>query len=232
MLRTFLRKTRTVCWPSLLLAGSAPGFAQAPAAPAPAVQTPAAQTHAQTPGAPAAAGASAAAAGPIPRRMAVIEIQNAVFGTKVGQKAIADLKAKYDPRAKELEQRQNEIRDLQDKLKNAKTDNERASLNQEFNEKNQKFQRDTQDAQSDYQDELRKLMDDLGQKMLPLIDQYLVANGYAVLMNLDNQNNPVIYFSPSVNITKDIIDLYDKLPAAAPAKPAAPPAPAPAKKQP
>ena len=71
------------------------------------------------------------------------------------------------------------------------------------------------------------------------------------MLDVSNQNTPVLYASNTVDITKDVIDLYDKTvftatpaaarpaapaaskPAAAPApKPAAaPPAAAPAKKQ-
>jgi hypothetical protein len=79
------------------------------------------------------------------------------------------------------------------------------------------------------------------------IDKYALANGYAVILDVSNQNGNVLYVASGVDITKDIIDLYDKTnptapgsstpttkPAATPAPkpPAAAPAATPVKKQP
>ena len=53
------------------------------------------------------------------------------------------------------------------------------------------------------------------------------ANAYALVLNVSDQNTPVVYAANGVDITKEIIELYDKMnpssgPTAAPAKPAAP----------
>src|SRR5262249_48220526 len=104
------------------------------------------------------------------------------------------------------------------------------------------YNRDMQDAQDEAQQEQGKLLDELGQKMMQVIDKYAQQNGYAVIIDVSNPQTPVLYASNTVDITKDIIELYDKtapsLPAPNPTTSAPkvratkPAAPAPVKKQP
>ena len=79
--------------------------------------------------------------------------------------------------------------------------------------------------------------------MQVVIDKFALANGYAILLDVSNQATNVLYVATGVDITKDVIEMYDKTTASAPTsakpaapatKPAAPAAPAatPAKKQP
>jgi outer membrane protein len=76
--------------------------------------------------------------------------------------------------------------------------------------------------------------------MMQVIDKYAQANGFSIILDVSNPNTPVMFASNMVNITKDIIDQYDKANAPGAAKPAtpsapakpAPAAPAPVKKQP
>jgi outer membrane protein len=96
-----------------------------------------------------------------------------------------------------------------------------------------------EDAQADLEADQNKLMQQLGQKIMAVIERYARDNGYTIVVDVGNPNTPVIYASPSVEITKEVIELYDKSTAAASApapttatpKPpaAAAPKPAPAK---
>jgi outer membrane protein len=49
-------------------------------------------------------------------KVAAINIQAAIIGTKDGQKAAAELNSKMQPKKRELEQKQSEINGLQDQL--------------------------------------------------------------------------------------------------------------------
>jgi hypothetical protein len=67
--------------------------------------------------------------------------------------------------------------------------------------------------------------------MMQVIDKYAQSNGYSIVLDVSNPNTPVLYASNTIDITKEVIDMYDKTigtapAAAAPAKPAplAPPA--------
>lgn len=179
-----------------------------------------------------------------PSRIGVIEIQTAIVSTKDGQKAAAELNSRLEPRKKELDQKAAEIRDLQDKLQRggeAMADAAKQELTRNIDTKTKLYNRDMEDARSEAEDEQRKLLQDLSGKMMQVIDKYAQANGFSIILDVSNPNTPVMFASNTVNITKDIIDQYDKANApgaAAPAKPASqaapakPPAPSPAKKQP
>ena len=78
-----------------------------------------------------------------------------------------------------------------------------------------------EDAQAEYDQEQRKVLDGLGQKMMQVIDKYAATNGYSVILDVSNPQTPVLYASNAVDITKDIIELYDKAAASAPAAPQA-----------
>jgi len=186
--------------------------------------------------APVAAPAAASAA---PTKVGVIQIQAALAATKEGQKAAAELETKLGPRKKELESRQSEIKDLQDRLQrggNTLSDSAKEDLTRNIDTKTKSYNRQLEDAQAELEAEQQKLVNVLGQKMMAIIDKYAQQNGFAIVLDVSNQNTPVLYASNTVDITKEVIDLYDKTsftptssgtPARS-APPAARPAPAPA----
>ncbi|MGH9559436.1 MAG: OmpH family outer membrane protein, partial [Bryobacteraceae bacterium] len=176
----------------------------------------------------------------------VIQAQSALLSTKDGQKAQADFQIKLEPKKKELEQKAADIRALQDKLQRggpAMADTARDSLTRQIDDQTKRYNRDMQDAQDEGQEEQRKLLDELTGKMMQVIDKYAQANGYSIIIDVTSQNTPVLYASNTVDITKDVIELYDKTmsgtsaspasagPASAtPARRPAAPAPAPVRK--
>jgi outer membrane protein len=178
-------------------------------------------------------------------KVGVIQAQSALLSTKDGQKAVAELDTRLAPRKKDLERKQAEVRELQDKLQrggNAMAEPAKNELMRSIDQKTKSFNRDMEDAQAEAEQEQRKLLDSLSQKMMQVIDKYAQTNGFSLILDVSNPNTPVLYASNTVDITKDIIELYDKSaptgggetsakPAPAPPKPAAPAVPA-VKKQP
>ena len=189
--------------------------------------------------APAAAPAAASAP---PTKVAVIQIQAALAATKEGQKAAADLEVKLAPRKKELDGKQAEIKDLQERLQrggNTLSDSAKEDLTRNIDTKTKSYNRELEDAQAELEQEQQKVVGVLGQKMMAVIDKYAQQNGFAIVLDVSSQNTPVLYASNTVDITKEVIDLYDKTigaaPAAGTAKPAAlapPAAPKPAAPKP
>jgi outer membrane protein len=185
-----------------------------------------------------------------PTKIGVIQIQSALVSTKEGQKAMQEFQARvYEPKKKELDRKAVEIRDLQDKLQRggaAMAQAAKDDIQRNIDAKTKVYNRDMQDAQDEADQEQRKMLDELGQKMMQVIDKYAVSNGYAVIIDVSNPQTPVLYASNAVDITKDIIELYDKsAPSTSPSTsatkppvpsatkpPAVTPAPTPVKKQP
>jgi outer membrane protein len=179
------------------------------------------------------------------QKVAIINIQGAIIGTKDGQKAAAELNSKTAPKKKELEQKQGEISSMQDQLNkgaNTLSDSAKNDLYKNIEAKKKLYQRQVEDAQADLEADQQKLLSQLSQKVFAVIEKYARDNGYTLVVDVSAQNTPVIYASPSIDITKEVIELYDKSTAAAaggsapaspaPKPPAAAPAPKPAPKPP
>src|ERR1700722_10368985 len=164
-------------------------------------------------------------------KFAVINIQGAIISTKDGQKAAAELNAKTAPKKKELEQKQNEINSLQDQLNkgsNTLSDTAKNDLYKNIEAKKKNLQREVEDAQADLEADQNKLLQSLGQKILAVIEKYARDNGYTMVVDVSSPQTPVLYASPSIDITKEIIELYDKNTASGAAPPpTAVPAPKP-----
>ncbi len=85
------------------------------------------------------------------------------------------------------------------------------------------FNRSREDADSDVQEQEGKIMQELGTKMMTILQKYATDNGFAVILDVSNQQTPVLWAASEVNITNDIVKLYDeKYPLSAVTAPAAP----------
>jgi len=195
---------------------------------------------------PAAAPAAPKAAAPaVPAtRIAIINIQQAIINTQEGKKAAGELQAKFTPRKTALEKRQADIQAMQDQLRKGgatMSDAAKEKIMRDMDSMNKSLQRDGDDLNSDVELENGKLMQELGGKLMSILDTYAAQNGYAVVLDVSNQQSPVFWADASCVITVDIVKLYDqqhpvsaaaKPPAAKPpAAPARPPAPPATKKQ-
>ena len=161
-------------------------------------------------------------------KFAVINIQGAIISTKDGQKAAAELQQKTAPKKKELEQKQSEINSLQDQLNkgsNTLSDSAKNDLYKNIEFKKKSMQREVEDAQADLEADQQKLLQQLGQKILAVIEKYSRDNGITMVVDVSSPQTPVLYASPSIDITKEIIELYDKNASSASAPAPAAPAP-------
>ena len=74
----------------------------------------------------------------------------------------------------------------------------------------------------------RDVFDRIGRKMLEVIDNFAKTNGYGVVIDSSTQNSGVVYAATQVDITQEIIRLYDQanpVKASTTEKPAASPRP-------
>ncbi len=149
----------------------------------------------------------AAAAGD---KIAVVDIQQAIIGTAEGKQALQDLQKKYQPRETEINQRQDDVQNLQQQLQKQMTTlsaDEQRRMQHDLQDKQTVLQRLEQDAQSSFQYDRDTVMRELGQKMVKVIDQYASAHGYALV--IDGSQVPVYYAAKGVDITPEIVKLYD-----------------------
>src|SRR5574337_2013608 len=143
-------------------------------------------------------------------KVAVVDIQQAIIGTAEGKQALQDLQKKYQPRETEINQRQDDVQNMQQQLQKQMTTlsaDEQRRMQHDLQEKQTVLQRLEQDAQSSFQYDRDTVMRDLGQKMVKVIDQYASAHGYALV--IDGSQVPVYYAAKGVDITPEIVKLYD-----------------------
>jgi outer membrane protein len=184
---------------------------------------------------------AAAAPGTAPTKVAILNVQGAILSTADGKKATADLTAKFTPKRSLLEKKQADIVTMQDQVRKGgatMSEDAKAKLARDIDAAQKGFQRDTEDFDADVQQEENKIMGDIGEKMMAIISKYSQSNGIGIVVNVSDQATPVLWADPAVDITQEIIRLYDQAhppqvgtpapaatkPAAAPAKPPAQPA--------
>jgi len=146
-------------------------------------------------------------------KVAVINVQSAIVSTKDGQKAANEIEARFNPKKSEFEKRQNEINQLQDKLnrgRNAMSPEAQQDLARDIDQKTKSLNRDTEDAQSDLTQEDQRLMGEIYRRLQAVVDKYAKDNGYILVLNVGSQQGSVMYASSAIDITRDIIELYDK----------------------
>lgn len=164
-----------------------------------------------------------------PTKIGVVHIQNAIIQTKDGQKAAQALQAKFDPKRKALESKQAEIANKQQELSkgsNTMAEARRTQLTREIDSLQKALQRESEDAQSELEQEQNKVLNELGQKLLVVLDKYARDNNYAMVLDVSSPQTPVLFLANGIDITREIVDLYDKN--AAPAGGATTAAPKPA----
>jgi outer membrane protein len=163
-------------------------------------------------------------------KVGIISMQGALAGTKDGQKALQELDTKFAPKKKEFDTRQNEVAQLQDQYNKSGTvlnDEKRNQLARDIDEKKKRLQRDMQDAEEELQSEQQRLVQSLAQRLMAVVEKYAKDNGYSMILDDSSPSTPVLWASSGIDITHDIIALYDQTstnggPAAAPATPGTP----------
>jgi outer membrane protein len=177
-----------------------------------------------------------------PQKIGVISIQAAIASTAEGKQASAELQSQFAPRQAELQNLQKQIEEDQTRLRTGQTtlsDEEKARLSHDYDVQTRNYQRKSQEAQEDLNDAQQEVLNRIGRKMISILEKYSKDNGYTMILDTSAQQTPVLFWANQIDLTQDIIRLYDQnypvkaAAATAPARPAAapkPPAPAPTPK--
>ena len=168
---------------------------------------------------------STAQAQPAASKIGIIHVQNAILSTKDGQKAASDLQTRFAPKKADLDKKQAAIAALQDQFRKGgatMSDDAKTKLTREIDSNTKSLNRETEDAQAELDQEQGKVMQELGQKMMSVLDKYAKDNGFSVILDVSNPQTPVLWASNTVDITNEIVVLYDKANAAGATTTAAP----------
>ena len=158
----------------------------------------------------AAAPASSAVAG---NKIGVINVRQAIVTTSEGKQASAELQSQFAARQTELENLNKQMNDLKQRLSAGQ-----ATLSQEeqarLTRQGELLARQLQRKQDEYQEDVNAsqgdVIDKIGRKMIDVLDRYARENGYIVILDSSAQNTPILYASNQIDVTQDIVRLYDQ----------------------
>jgi outer membrane protein len=171
---------------------------------------------------------SAPAAGSaVAGKVGVLNVRQAIIATSEGKQASTELQGQFTSRQTELENLNKQINDIRERLRANEgklSPEEGARLQRQGEALQKQLQRKQEDYQEDVNASQQEVIDRIGRKMMDVLDRYSRENAYAVIFDSSAQGAP-IYVSNGIDVTADIIKLYDQAyPAKAsttPAKPAA-----------
>ena len=160
-------------------------------------------------------------------KVGVIAIRQAIGGTAEGKLAQAELQSQLAPRQNEIEGLNKQINDLQQRLTSSAgklSQEEENRLRQQGQRLAQRLDRMNNEYQEDANAALGDITERIGRKMVDVLDRYARENGFVVVLDSSAQNTPILFASTQIDVTQDIIRLYDQAypvkASATPAKPA------------
>jgi len=160
----------------------------------------------------AQAAPAAGAAGPA-KTVAIINLRGAIGSTAEGKQASAELQSQFAPRSAEIDNLTKQINDLQQKLQAGQgklSDEEVNRLTAEGQRLTQRLDRRRNDFQEDAGAAQQEVFERIGRKMVDVLDRFARENGYSLVLDTSGQNSPILYASNQVDVTQDIIRLYDQ----------------------
>jgi outer membrane protein len=161
---------------------------------------------AQTQAAPAAAPAA------VPAKIAVVAFQLAVAQTNEGPRDFGDIQKKYAPKEAALKALSDEIDSLTKQLQTQAatlSQAEQASKAKVIDEKKKQLDRDSEDARNDFQADIQEMYNALASKVYDVMSSYAEQQGFTLVLDISQQQTPVLFSANGTNIPKQVIDAYN-----------------------
>jgi len=123
------------------------------------------------------------------------------------------LQSQFAARQTELENLNKQITDLRQRLaagQSTLSQDEQARLTRQGELLARQLQRKQDEYQEDVNASQGDVIDKIGRKMIDVLDRYARENGYVAILDSSAQNTPILYASNQIDVTQDIIRLYDQ----------------------
>jgi outer membrane protein len=171
-------------------------------------------------------------------KVGVVNVRQAIVGTAEGKVASAELQSQFAARQSELENLNKQVNDMRQRLATGGeklSSEEQLRLQREGEVKARQLERKQTEYQEDVNAAQGDVIDRIGRKMIDVLDRYGRENGFSAIFDSSAQNSPILFAATNVDVTQEIVRLYDaaypvKGGAPAAAKPAAKPVTPPATK--
>ena len=140
-------------------------------------------------------------------------MQIAITSTAEGKQAAAELQSKFAPRQTDSDNMRKQLDDLQTRLRTGQTtlsDDEKARLAREGDVLDAHLSAQAAGSAGRFQ----RRAAGRGEPHRPeddgILDKYSKDNGYAVIFDTSAQQTPVVFAANQIDVTQDIIRLYDQ----------------------
>lgn len=143
-------------------------------------------------------------------KIGVVNSQEVLEKSAEGKRVLAQLQDKDKRNQAELSRRDQEIQELQTRLNTQRltlTPEALRNLSTDLQRKQTERQRFFEDAGREMNELAERLFQRIQNELLPIIEQMGKENGMDVIFDLGKSG--AIYFSPSIEITQDVIQRYD-----------------------
>ena len=164
-------------------------------------------------------------------KVGVLNVRQAIVATSEGKQASAELQGQFTSRQTELENLNKQLADISQRLQangDKLSPEEAARLQRQGEGLQKQLTRKKEDYQEDVNASQQEVIDRIGRKMMDVLDRYARENAYVAIFDSSAQGAP-IYVSNGIDVTADIVKLYDQAyPAKASANTAKPAASKPA----
>lgn len=142
-------------------------------------------------------------------KVAVVNLQRAVFESAEIKKADAEMQAKFKPRQDEIDQLTKDIAAIAQQLQNGSgklTAQAESDLNAQGTTKQRQLQRKQDDLQADATAYRNDILSKSSQKMTDVVKKLAEDKGVDLIID----SSTTLYFKPALELTNDAIAAYDK----------------------
>ncbi|NPV84264.1 MAG: OmpH family outer membrane protein [Candidatus Aminicenantes bacterium] len=143
-------------------------------------------------------------------KVGVINSQEILEKSAEGKKAIAQLEEKNRKTQQDLAKLDDQIRQLESRLSTQQltmTQEAILSLSVDLDRKRTERQRMAEDAQKDMQELTQRLYMRIQSEVMPIINKLWQEKGLDLILDL--RESGVLFFSPAVDLTQEVIKRYD-----------------------
>ncbi len=162
-----------------------------------------------------------------PAKRAVIAFEQGVVATNEGQKAVAEVQKKFEPKKAAIDAQSTEVESLKKQyqaLPATLSDEERASRLKAIDTKEKSLQRDVEEAQTAYNSDVQEAYGKVAQKFGGTAVKYAQDNGFTLLLNIGGQQSlpTVLWWQQQTDITQAVVNAYNLASGVAAPAPSAP----------
>jgi outer membrane protein len=146
-------------------------------------------------------------------KIGLLNVRGAIVTTAEGKQASAQMQSQFAPQQTELENLQKQIQDLQMQLANgARTlsEDEKSRLQRRGQLLVSQSQRKQEDLNESVNLAQTEIFESIGGKLSDVVDKFGRDNNYGLILDVSAQTSPVIFNSMQMDITNEIVRLYDQ----------------------